>query len=138
MPQLFRPRPVGSYAVACVLALIISAVADEHAASVTANEANNEQGIALQRGQVLVVSLNAQLGTGFGWHVVEYDRDKLKLLAGPKIEAPDRPGLGVPQPEIFRFEATANGSATVLLHYKRSWEKNTPPAKTFRLTVVVK
>jgi inhibitor of cysteine peptidase len=138
MPQRFRVRPIALYLVAGLLAVAILAAAKDNPGSVTANETNNGQTIALQRGQVLVVSLNAQLGTGFGWHVVKYDRDNLKLRGGPQIEAPDRPGVGAPQPEIFRFEAKGDGSSVVQLDYKRAWEKNTPPAKTFRLTVVVK
>ena len=40
---------------------------------------------------------------------------------------------------VFRFEikGVAAGSSTLQLVYRRSWEKDVPPAATFEVTVVV-
>jgi len=40
--------------------------------------------------------------------------------------------------QIFRFSAEASGTGTVEMHYGRPREKDTPPAKVFRILLIVR
>jgi len=40
--------------------------------------------------------------------------------------------------QIFRFSAEASGTGTVEMRYGRPWEKDTPPAKVFRILLIVR
>jgi inhibitor of cysteine peptidase len=39
--------------------------------------------------------------------------------------------------QIFQFAADVSGSAKITLEYRRPWEKDAPPAKTFSVTINV-
>jgi Chagasin family peptidase inhibitor I42 len=64
-------------------------------------------------------------------HVCLYTGDLLTVKHG----SPNR--VGSPGFQIFPFKASKPGESTLVLSYFRPFEKNTPPAKTFRLTLTV-
>jgi predicted secreted protein len=45
---------------------------------------------------------------------------------------------GAPQMSVFQFSAASAGLANLTLVYRRSWEYNTTPAKTFSVRVNVR
>ena len=52
-------------------------------------------------------------------------------------EPTDPPMVGVPGREVFRFKAISAGQETLELLYRRSWETDVEPAKTFSIDVTV-
>jgi len=53
-------------------------------------------------------------------------------------EAPAPNGMvGVPGEQVWSFRAQGAGRAVLTYVYERAWEKSTPPAKTFTLTIEV-
>ncbi|MPZ50554.1 MAG: hypothetical protein GEU75_14865 [Dehalococcoidia bacterium] len=63
----------------------------------------------------------------------------------PPIEGDHAPGagrtqpvLGAPGTEVFTFKATEAGTIQLVLEYRRSFEPEVPPSKTFRITAEVK
>ena len=40
--------------------------------------------------------------------------------------------------QVFRFLVDASGTGTIEMHYIRPWEKSTPPAKVFKLLLIVR
>lgn len=87
--------------------------------------------------QPLVVRLPANPSTGYSWRYVVAGDDVLRLetING---EAPAPNGMvGVAGEEVWSFRAQGAGRAVLTYVYERSWEKNAPPAQTFKLTVEV-
>ena len=87
--------------------------------------------------QPLVIRLQTNPSTGYGWTYTVTGDEVLRLdtVTG---EAPAPNGMvGVPGDQVWSFHAQGSGRAVLTYVYKRAWEKNEPPAKTFTLTVVV-
>ena len=95
--------------------------------------------IAIEKGDLLEVRLPATLGTGYSWHVIQAGGPLLSLhekSEGKKRDG-EAPKAGGAEDQVFQFDAKSKGTAKLELQYARSWEKQTPPAKTFSLTVTV-
>lgn len=87
--------------------------------------------------QPLVVRLPTNPSTGYGWRYTVTGDDVLRLdtVSG---ESPAPNGMvGVPGEQVWSFRAQGAGRAVLTYVYERAWEKNTPPAKTFTLTIEV-
>jgi C1A family cysteine protease/predicted secreted protein len=106
--------------------------------------------IELNEGQVLVISLESNPSTGYMWEVEEADERILhqtgKAEFEPELPAPMESAtiaaqaartrlLGAPSKQILRFEAVAAGQTTLRLVYRRPWEQDVKPARTFSLQV---
>jgi C1A family cysteine protease/PKD repeat protein len=88
-------------------------------------------------GDVLVLNLESNPSTGYGWQVRGLDARILRQLDATEW-LPDTPGkLGGPGTEVLRFAATGRGRATLDLVYARPWETAAAPAKSFSLEVNV-
>ncbi|MDH4209095.1 MAG: protease inhibitor I42 family protein [Anaerolineae bacterium] len=105
--------------------------------------------LQLHEGEVLVISLEANPSTGYGWEV-----EQASLLAqgsatlvqtgdeflepeptgGPRNqqETPALPLLGAPTTQVLRFQAVREGKTSLRLVYRRPWE-NPLPSGTFFL-----
>ena len=89
-----------------------------------------------QTRQEFVVELEANPSTGFAWQVSKSDPDHVRLLREETLPA-DRNRLGAPGRQMFFFQAMAIGRAPLKLEYRRPWEKDAEPAKTFSVTLVI-
>ncbi len=102
-------------------------------------ERSDGQAIDIQVGDTFEVALPENPTTGFGWEVTEGLGDVIEQDGVPRY-APDRSnphmtgGGGI---IAFHFKAVAAGTAELKLAYHRKWETETPPAKTFHMTVKV-
>lgn len=93
--------------------------------------------VNLNRGGTLVVKLESQPGTGFGWQIAKNDRAILAPEGAPMLE-PDKSLPGGTEWQVFRFRAAAAGADDLELNYLRPFDPAKPPAKTFRLRVQVR
>jgi predicted secreted protein len=93
--------------------------------------------VRIDRGGLLVVKLEAQLGTGFVWHIVRNDAHVLVPLGEPEIERQGEGKPGAVEVQVFRFRGEAAGTSALELAYAQPWQKEAKPAKTFRITVEV-
>lgn len=100
-------------------------------------DANGTQ-IELDAGQLLVVSLESNPSTGYGWHVAEIDESILKQVGEIEFvqEPTDEQIVGAGGTEVLRFEAAGAGTTTLTLTYNRVWE-DVDPEETFTVTVVI-
>ncbi|TAK30615.1 MAG: hypothetical protein EPO21_18895 [Chloroflexota bacterium] len=94
------------------------------------------QTIDLQVGQELVISLEANPSTGFAWEVEEVDSSILTQTGDITFE-PESDLIGAPGLATIGFEAVAEGQSPLTLVYRRPWETDIPPVKTFSITVRV-
>lgn len=96
--------------------------------------------IELTEGQVLVISLESNPSTGYIWEVEEADETILrqtgKIEFEPELHLAGAAGLlGAPAKQTMRFEAVASGRTDLRLVYRRLWEQDVKPARTFSLQV---
>ncbi len=101
---------------------------------VSLGAADDGRQIELGEGQVLVISLESNPSTGYGWEVEEIDKAILRQMGKTEFEAESHL-LGAPAKQILRFEAVAAGQTPLRLVYRRPWEKGVAPARTFSLQV---
>ena len=106
--------------------------------SVRAADRDNNGMVRVAVGGTLVVRLDAQLETGYGWEVAIVDRQVLEPTGTPIVESIHTAQPGVPEQQVFEFRAVRAGSTPLELHYRRPWEKDVPPQKVFSLRVEVR
>jgi predicted secreted protein len=128
----FRP-----FVLLTVAALCACAVTGAEGGPVTVTAADQGRTARVDRGGILVVKLEAQLGTGFLWRIVRNDAHVLAPLGEPEIEHPGEGKPGALEVQVFRFRGEAAGTSALELAYAQPWQKEAKPAKTFRITVEV-
>ena len=108
----------------------------KHAKSVlTVTEAQNGTDVDLASGQMLQVKLKSVAGTGYAW-TLSGDPAPLKLTKTSTQRSKNTPGAS--QFSVFQLSANSSGLATVTFVYRRSWEYNVPPVRTFSVRVNVR
>jgi predicted secreted protein len=86
--------------------------------------------------QEFAVELEANPSTGYTWHVIKGDSHYVRLLREETIPSSEkRPGA--PGKQFFYFQTLTKGRTPLLLEYRRSWEKDAPPANAFSITLVI-
>lgn len=108
--------------------------------AVKLTDGDDGKAVELRVGQVLEITLEANPTTGFGWEVLEVEGAVVEQQ-GEKAYKPretDGRRVGVGGWETFTFKAVKAGAAELKLVYRRSWEKDVEPAKTFAVKVTVK
>jgi inhibitor of cysteine peptidase len=93
--------------------------------------------VKIAKGQILQLKLDALPSAGYTWQVSKQNEEQLKLQGKPVFERPEKKVIGGKVTQVFRFKAEAVGTSDLELHYKRPFEKDKPPAKTFKLNVTV-
>ncbi len=127
--------------VAVLLSALFLAVGCGSAQEVQIGADDDGRQIALDQGQVLVVTLGSNPSTGYSWQVAEIQEAILKQLGEAEFQASDpggTPVVGAGGTETFRFEALKAGQTTLKLVYHRPWEKDVEPLDTFSVQVVVR
>lgn len=102
--------------------------------------ADNGKTVVAAVGKQVVISLEGNPTTGYGWRTAEVSGKAVEQVGKPKYTTrPHPPGMvGVGGVFVFAFKAVRPGKATVKLAYARPWEKNQPPARTFSVTIEVR
>lgn len=97
--------------------------------------------LTVMKGNEFTISLESNPSTGFRWFLAKpLDENRVKLVGS---EYKHRPAAGVPRlgaggVEVWTFRAVGEGTTSILLEYKRSWEKGVAPAKTAVYSIVVR
>lgn len=105
---------------------------------VTVTDADNGKAIELNAGRTLRVKLQGNPSTGYDW-TLDGDPAPLKLIKSFHQANKKTTGMaGAPQSAVFDLSAGSAGKANLTLVYRRSWEYNVAPARTFSITVNVR
>ena len=124
-----------------LLALCVSWFSGLHASAaqkvITVSERDQGRTITLARGTLLEVRLDSAPGTGYRWETAVQEPSPLRLIETRYVPLADDKRVGGQQTQLFRFEAAQAGEAELKLQYRRPWERDTPPVRTWSLTVVV-
>ncbi len=140
---LSRPR---SRVAAILLVLGLAAIATSSALAqpspqepppteIVVSAANDGEKIELGEDQVLVVRLEANLSTGYGWWLAQPVEEGIIRQRGVIEFEPDSDLLGAPGTQVLRFEGQREGHTTLRLEYRRAWETEVEPVRTFNLQV---
>ena len=97
-------------------------------------KSSNGKTVNVKQGQKIAISLAGNPTTGFIWNNATKS-DAVKL-DGKVMHRASNQLLGAPGISTATFEVVAGGKGTIVLEYKRPWEKN-PPASTFKVNLVV-
>ena len=96
---------------------------------------DNGKDIDLPAGDTLVLRLKSNPSTGYSW-AIKGDPSPLRLVKSPtKKNAQTGHAVGAPVTQEFRLTAVSAGMASLSLEYRRPWEYNVAPAKTFNVKV---
>lgn len=109
-------------------------------ADVKVNLSDNGSQVALEQGQVLAVTLEANPTTGYWWEVAQVEASILEQMGAgvyhmDDTEDPPPPGTG--GVKIYRFKAVGAGQTTLELALRGYGEADEEPLQTFSLRVVV-
>jgi predicted secreted protein len=107
------------------------------ASVIAATESDNGRELMLSRGDTLEVSLPASSGTGYTWQPTPVADALVKPVGETKFKL-DNQVPGASGHQIFRFSVEASGTGTLEMRYLRPWEKGSPPAKIFKIMLIVR
>lgn len=119
-----------------------AAATDAQKALVIGKDSNGKK-VAVAPGKTFAVRLPGNATTGYMWTLAKIDGAAVEQV-GKDEYTPDpppaggKPLTGAGGVSTFTFKAVKAGAANIALEYKRSWEKDQPPAEKFSVTVEVK
>jgi inhibitor of cysteine peptidase len=131
LPTLHFPL-VASLALALALALLAMVAAGK---TTLCDESDNNTHVILYVGDTLSIRLKSNVTTGYSWNTAELPSTLQELDS--KSERGRSGRVGEAGFQFFTFRATAPGQSTLKLNYFRPFEKDSPPAKTFRLSLSI-
>jgi inhibitor of cysteine peptidase len=105
---------------------------------VAATEAQNGKDIVVDKGASLVIVLESNPSTGYGWRVGKNNSAIMELVGPPRFHPAAHQMPGAPGHQLFTFHALAIGRDAIELEYLRPWEKGVASVKTFSVVVTVK
>lgn len=129
-------RRLGLCAAVLLLGVLSACSAAASPLAITDKDAGKP--ITLAVGQELTLTLESNATTGFAWEAAGLNTAILEQVGEPEYKAPSSSLVGAGGVQVFRFKAKAAGQVELKLNYRRAWEKDVPPAKTFAVTVVIK
>jgi inhibitor of cysteine peptidase len=104
------------------------------------DQSDTDSQLEIEKGQILVVTLESNPSTGYRWELVENQETILEPIGEAEFkpsETSEPPLVGAGGWEIFRFKAISSGQMTLQLVYHRSWEEGAEPINTFSIEVIV-
>ncbi len=122
-----------------IFVLLVGSLAACQSASglVKIGEQDAGKTITLKTGDTLIVGLDGNITTGFNWIPAAQNPVLLSQVGDAEV-TPESNRIGAPSKIVLTFKAVTQGQTLLHLDYKRSWETNVAPEKTFEVTIVVK
>jgi inhibitor of cysteine peptidase len=91
--------------------------------------------VVLAVGEILQITLAENRTTGFQWNVKSDSEPACMLILDEPQGAAGPPGKA--GTHRWQYRGVRSGTGEIKLEYRRPWEKDTPPGKTFGLRVRV-
>ena len=114
----------------------VSSAQNNPAMTVTVSDGDNGKSIKVPLNGTLQVTLTSNASAGYRWSL-RGDPSPLMMVHSSTSDAGEAPVVGAAGKQEFKLTATNKGTAIVKFEYARAWEKNTAPAKTFWVKVLV-
>jgi predicted secreted protein len=104
-----------------------------------ADESYNGRTVKLAAGEFLEISLAENPTTGYRWRLLEAATVTANCPLVKDSYEPGHPQVaGQGGIHRWQFQAAEPGACTIELEYRRSWQKDKPPERTFRIHVEVR
>jgi len=103
--------------------------------TILCDESDNNTRVILNVGDTLSIRLKSNVTTGYSWNIAELPAALHAIDS--KSESGKSGRVGEAGFQFFTFRAATPGEPTLKLNYFRPFEKDSPPAKTFRLSISV-
>lgn len=123
------------FIIAIVLVALIL-LANYLSGDVTLDAGDNGRQIELDKGQLLVIALEANSEAGYTWEVAELDEQIMSTRARTFQRESNTNSIKIIQ--TLRFEAINEGKTPLQLNYDRYHHAWTEPDKTFSIQIVVR
>ena len=107
------------------------------AALLRLSEKDNGKQVHLRSGQSMDIVLFENATTGYQWQIVSIDKDILVEAEKPDFE-PASGLLGAGGKKTYHFKAASPGKTELRFAYRRPWEANVSPIKTFTVWITVR
>ena len=93
--------------------------------------------IEVQNRSRFTIELASNVTTGYSWDfAAPVDTDKIKVIKS-YYSKPQNDLVGAGGTQGWIFETVTPGSTTIILVYKRPWEKSEPPIQTATFSIVI-
>lgn len=122
---------------AIVITFAVSMPQPVSASVVFISQDDNGREFTLDRGDALEISLPATSGTGYTWQAEPVAGGFVTQVGEPAF-ALDNAMPGASGHQVFHFGIAASGTGTLELRYLRPWEKDSKPAKVFKIMLIVR
>lgn len=94
--------------------------------------------LKLSVGEEIATTIPSNPSTGYSWELASPLPADAPVAVEIKVLPPESEGLcGAPSDTQITVKGLKEGSYTLVLNYLRSWEKDTPPARTCRIVITV-
>ena len=103
--------------------------------TLTLGEPDNGSTIFLTQGERIVVRLPSNPTTGYVWSVARNAAAVVQPAGDPRFEPSGNAKPGSAGYQIFEFRIAAAGASSLALVYRRPFEKDQPPARTWGIFV---
>ena len=117
------------------------AAAEGETEQIDLDASHNGQEIEVAVGDLLVITLESNPTTGFGWQLSEpIDEDLLALIESryEPSENVEQGMVGAGGTEVWTFEALTTGVTKISMEYSRPWEGGEKAVQTFEVAVTIK
>ncbi|HBA82539.1 MAG TPA: hypothetical protein DCZ95_00450 [Verrucomicrobia bacterium] len=98
--------------------------------------ADNGKTLNLSVDDPVQVELEGNPTTGYLWELAPYDATVIKAIGEPDFKA-DSQATGAGGLFTYNFQTVADGQTVLKFVYRRPFEKDVPPIKTYELKIVV-
>lgn len=129
----------------CALALSLAACASGNGSAPASgaervlSAADSAAPVALSVGETVVVQVEANPSTGYGWIVDQAAAAGTLEQVGEPAMALSNPGaVGGGGTQTWRFRALAKGQGELRMDYRRAWEKDVPPVRSVAWKIEVR
>jgi inhibitor of cysteine peptidase len=99
--------------------------------------AHHRTDVTVADGQRLIIKLEGQPGTGYGWELKE-PSSLLQQAGDPVFEplpAPSDAAMSAPVVQVLTFSPVRAGKETLTLVYRRPWDRSADPLRVFTIHV---
>ena len=95
-------------------------------------EADSDKTIDVAAGDTVEIQLPENTTTGYRWTLETIDKSFCEVIADERY-GPDKVILGASGTHVWRLKAKHAGNCRIEIAYRRAWQRDTPPARTFKL-----
>ena len=124
--------------IALLLLSVWCAGCPHKAVTVTAGQEYDGRTIRVQAGDSVKLSLAENPTTGYRWEFLKKPEPQCVIASDAYVANPAMNQIGGGGAHVWEFRAEKKGTGTLKLGYRRPWERDAAPAKTFTLILVVK